>query len=296
MVLRCNHCGSQDVEHDGNKAVCTVCASIVEDTSIVSEVQFHESSSGASSVGGVFVSGMSSRQPFSVPGMYEASETRQMTLQRGRRVLQQLANQLGLNTQHVDMAHRLFQLASQHNFVHGRKTATVCACCLYVVCRREKTPHMLLDFSDALQINVFVLGHTFLRLCRLLSLQNYRLPLVEPALFVRRFASKLEFGDKTAVVSSTALRIIAQMKRDWIQTGRQPAGICGAALLMAARRHGFRRTQKEIVDVVRVCTITVRKRMQEFGATPASLMSPEEFDENEMEGECNPPCFTANLR
>jgi transcription factor IIIB subunit 2 len=31
---------------------------------------------------------------------------------------------------------------------------TVLAACLYTVCRRERTPHMLIDFSDALQTNL----------------------------------------------------------------------------------------------------------------------------------------------
>lgn len=38
----------------------------------------------------------------------------------------------------------------------GRKTEFVVAACLYIVCRYEKTSHMLLDFADALQVNVCV--------------------------------------------------------------------------------------------------------------------------------------------
>jgi transcription initiation factor TFIIIB Brf1 subunit/transcription initiation factor TFIIB len=51
------------------------------------------------------------------------------------------------------------------------------------------------------------------------------------------------------MVANTALRIVARMRRDWMQTGRRPAGICGAALLISARLHGFRRTQKDILQV-----------------------------------------------
>lgn len=61
---------------------------------------------------------------------------------------------------------RLFTLAVQHNFVQGRKTENVCSACLYIVCRREKTPHLLIDFSDLLRTNVFPLGQTFLKLVR----------------------------------------------------------------------------------------------------------------------------------
>ena len=39
-------------------------------------------------------------------------------------------------------------------------------------------------------------------------------------------------------VANTALRLVASMKRDWIQTGRRPSGICGAAIYIAAHIHG----------------------------------------------------------
>ena len=40
-------------------------------------------------------------------------------------------------------------------------------------------------------------------------------------------------------VANTALRMVASMKRDWMQTGRRPSGICGAALFIAAHIHGM---------------------------------------------------------
>lgn len=84
---------------------------------------------------------------------------------------------------------------------------------------------MLIDFSDILQTNVYVLGHTFLRFCKRLNLQ---LPIIDPSLYIPRFCGKLEFEEKTQMVANTALRLVQRMKRDWIQTGRRPSGICGA--------------------------------------------------------------------
>ncbi len=104
-------------------------------------------------------------------------------------------------------------LAIQKNFVQGRKTANVVAACLYIVCRREKSPHLLIDFSDVLQTNVYVLGNCFLKFSRLLSL---KLPIIDPSLYIHRFASKLEFGDKAHEVSMTALRLVARMKVLWV--------------------------------------------------------------------------------
>ena len=61
---------------------------------------------------------------------------------------------------------------------------------------------------------------------------------IDPCLYVHRFAARLDFKERMWGVTQTALQLIKSMKRDWIQTGRRPAGVCGAALLIAAHVHG----------------------------------------------------------
>lgn len=56
-----------------------------------------------------------------------------------RRRIAQMAGTLELTAHHVDAATRLYILAIQHNFVQGRRAEVVCATCLYIACRREKT-------------------------------------------------------------------------------------------------------------------------------------------------------------
>lgn len=55
----------------------------------------------------------------------------------------------------------------------GAGRAQVAGACLYIVCRQEGKPFMLIDFSDMLQTNVFVLGAVFLQLCHLLRLEQH---------------------------------------------------------------------------------------------------------------------------
>jgi transcription factor IIIB subunit 2 len=177
-----------------------------------------------------------------------------------------------LSDYHIERAVQCYKLALLHNFTQGRKQGHVIAACLYTVCRQEKTMRtsyhhtkfrfllyvdMLIDFTDVLHTNVYTLGNTFLKLIRLLNIQ---LPLIDPSLYLSRFAAQLEFGDKTQAVTHDALRLVQRMKRDWIHYGRRPSGICGACLLIAARMHGFQRTQNEIVRVVKICDMTLRKR------------------------------------
>jgi len=217
-------------------------------------------------------------------------ESREITIANGKKRIQQLASALNLNHL-VDGAHRLFLSAVQRNFVHGRKTSNVVAACLYIVCRQRNAPHLLIDFAEVLQTNVFVLGNCFLKFRKLLNLE---LPAVDPVHYIDRFAAKLELDDKTHDVAKTAHKLVARMKRDWIQTGRRPSGICGAALIIASRMHGFSRTQRHVVHIMKICDETLRKRLSEFEATPAGSLTVEEFFNVDLTEEADPPAFTRN--
>ena len=249
---------------------------------------------------GQFVSATSSKAYTGGPpqaggrgGRYGFSrDSRETTLANGRRRIQEVASRLRLGSQYVDAAHRLFTIAVEKNFVQGRRTTHVVAACLYIACRQEKSQHMLIDFSDALQTNVYTLGTCFLKFRRLLGL---KLEIIDPALYVYRFAAHLDLDEKANAVAMTALRLVARMKRDWIVAGRRPAGICAAALLIAARAHGFSKHHQDVTRILRVCGLTVTTRVKEFERTPTARLTLEQFDSGvELQAEADPPVFTRN--
>ena len=65
------------------------------------------------------------------------------------------------------------------------------------------------------------------------------------------------------------------MDRAWITTGRRPNGLCGSAILIAARVLGFRRSTSQIVRVAHVCEETIRKRLSEFKHTNMAQLTAE---------------------
>ncbi|EGC37147.1 hypothetical protein DICPUDRAFT_6794, partial [Dictyostelium purpureum] len=282
----CKLCGSESfaTSNDGS-VVCTDCGTIKDSANIVSEISFGDNSS----IVGTFVS--ATRRTGSSYRSLGGRDSRAMSLENARRRLDEIATSLKIRTHHIDSAQRSFELAMENNFTKGRKTKLVAASCLYVVCRREKTPHLLIDFSEVLQVNVFTLAHTFLQLIKLLNIQ---LPIVDPSLFIYRFSSSLEFGSQTKEVTATANKLVARMKRDWMCTGRKPSGICGAALYIASKIHGFKRSMKEIVHIVKIGESTLLARLEEFRRTPSASLRFSEFDEMEIEEECDPPSFTRN--
>ncbi|KAN0009327.1 hypothetical protein ACTFIU_006607 [Dictyostelium citrinum] len=283
MSKLCENCGNDSfASSNEGSVVCTVCGTVKESANIVSEVQF----GGDSSIVGTFVS--ATRKPSSYRSL-GGRDSRAMSVENARKKLDQIGGSLRIRNHLIDSAQRTFELAMENNFTKGRQTILVAAACLYVVCRREKTPHLLIDFSENLHVNVFVVAGTFLQLIKLLNIQ---LPIVDPSFFIQRFASELEFGDQTKDVIATANKLVARMKRDWMSIGRKPSGICGASLYIASKIHGFKRSMKEIVHVVKIGEQTLITRLDEFRKTPTATLRFDEFNGMDLEDQCDPPSFT----
>ena len=66
--------------------------------------------------------------------------------------------------------------------------------CLYIACRADgNAPYLLIDFSDAIQTNMYTLGQVYMHIVQKLFLSQF-IPLIDPCLFVRKFCDKLDFG------------------------------------------------------------------------------------------------------
>lgn len=115
---------------------------------------------------------------------------------------------------------------------------------------------------------------------------------IDPESLIYRFSKQLEFGTLTMQVASDAVRIVQRMNRDWMTTGRRPAGVCGAALILAARMNNFRRTVREVVYVVKVTEITINQRLNEFSSTESGELTVDQFRSVHLENSHDPPAFT----
>ena len=241
-------------------------------------------------------------------GGYGGGNSRENTLAKARVKIKAVADSVGnlvsTDIDVVGMAHQYYKLALGKNFLSGRKSEHVAVACLYLVCRKSKTDHLLIDFSDSTQTNVYNLGRVFIQLIQLL--QEHKLPIIDPSLFIHRYVKRLQLEEKQVKpITMTALRLVTRMKKDWIATGRRPDGVCAAALLIATRAHGIHRSQTDIAKLFRITSDTLRRRLQEFRESPAAQLSLEDFtvvSEKQFEEltgsleEMDPPAFTRGLR
>lgn len=292
---KCKTCGHTQFDVNRYTAAgdvsCLRCGTVLEENPIVSEVQFGESSSGAAMVQGAMVGADQARATFA-GGRQNAMESREQTLSNGKRKIKRIAAALKIPDYIAEAAGEWFRLALTLNFVQGRRSNNVLATCLYVACRKERTHHMLIDFSSRLQISVYSLGATFLKMVKALHITS--LPLADPSLFIQHFVEKLDFKDKATKVAKDAVKLAHRMAADWIHEGRRPAGIAGACVLLAARMNNFRRSHAEIVAVSHVGEETLQRRLNEFKKTKAGELSIKSFREVDNLESSNPPSFEKN--
>lgn len=268
--------------------VCVNCGTQISVSNIVSDVTFQEDSRGAATVQGGFI-GENARHARTLgTGAYRKvgggeRNSMQEIENNGRRVLTRLCPRLNIPDAVSLQAQNLFSIAAGNNFNAGRRTEEVVAACLYAACRRQKQNTILLmDIAEIMKVNVFRLGQVYKDMKENLHYHEQTVGIqhltdVEP--LIEKYCRKLEFGERTRHVAEDALKIIKRMKRDWMVTGRHPAGLCGACIILAARMNNFRRSVREVVYVVKISDVTIAKRVEEFRRTKASTLTVDQFRE-----------------
>ncbi|KAF9595701.1 hypothetical protein IFM89_003443 [Coptis chinensis] len=285
----CPHCAKnlETVRGDEGFICCASCGKVVDSDMFTDEPTFIKGAGGQSQLSGRYIRSVESGN----------SESREKTLANGRDEISSLVQNLSMTGQEpiINAALSFYKLAVDRNFTRGRKRNLVTASCLYIACREDNRAYLLIDFSNQLCENVYVLGAVFLQLCQLLRLQNHPImkKLVDPVLFIPRFThsllmllderkKKLDLlGSKTRLfndIERTARRILASMKRDWMQTGRKPSGLCGAALYISAHSFGLECSKSDVESIVHVCEATLTKRLIEFENTESGNLTIEEFN------------------
>ncbi|KAL7134345.1 hypothetical protein ABFS83_11G020700 [Erythranthe nasuta] len=279
-MVWCSSCGTNIIRPDNvdGKICCSLCGRVLDEDNFSQEPQFTKNASGQSQLSGRYMKTIQA----------EYSLSRERTRNEAYDGICHIMNALNMDggDSIANAALNIYTIALERNFTRGRRRELVQAACLYITCRVNKKPYLLIDFSEHLRMNVYVLGAVFLQLCQLLSLVEHPIVKnpVDPSLFIHRFTDRL-FGGRKPIVARTALLLVASMKRDWMQTGRKPSGICGVALYVSALAHGLKCSKSEITKVVHICEATLTKRLIEFENTESGGLTIDEFNTKAEEDE-----------
>nr|XP_043632133.1 transcription factor IIIB 60 kDa subunit-like [Erigeron canadensis] len=238
----CPHCVKNSQthrDHTTGSVCCVDCGKVISQDLYTEDATFVKDAGGGARLAGNLVKMGSA-----------CSESHIRTLNKGNTVISELTNKYGITN--VDHATKYYQIAVERGFTRGRRTPLVAAACLYVACRELEKPFLLIEFSSELGVSVYELGTVYFQLCMLLSLQDHpfvQKP-VDPSLFMHRYTSGLMKNDDSnnKKVLNTALHLAVSMKRDWIQTGRKPSGICAAAIYVSSVLHGYNFSRADVME------------------------------------------------
>jgi transcription factor IIIB subunit 2 len=280
-------CEKPNISTDDGSTICYNCGVIHESNTIVSEVTFGETAGGAAMVEGGFI-GENQRHANSMGGTMRGlggMASREQAEMLGRQEIEKIGSSLHVRQSVQDQALSWYKLAMNHNFIQGRRMRNVAAVAIYMASRRQPANTlMLMDLAEKVQVNVWALGDTYKSFLKKLSekdpaqlVGNKAVQEIEPLML--KYCRKLEFADASHKVANDACKILRRMDRDWMVQGRQPAGLCGACIILAARMNNFRRTVREVVYVVKVADSTINSRLYEYKQTPSSALTINQFRE-----------------
>ncbi|KAL7674876.1 hypothetical protein ACOME3_001149 [Neoechinorhynchus agilis] len=298
-TIVCPKCGLSNTQVDDKRGTlsCLSCGGLSALGNLRADVEFEELNTGRHVAVG---SRLRENQRGISSGLRDHFASNQpsseVTLYNAKKVIEKVARQLDLDRE-IEVAYNFYKLALQHSITRGHKVKYMAASCLYIATRLRGTHQMLLDFCDVVDANVTILAKCYMKILMALCMT---LPPVDPSIYIPRFVHKLKLDNLDKMnVTQTALRICQRMKRDYMSTGRRPSGLCGAAILLAARVHGLNIAFNSIARVVKISETVVRTRLREFEETHAAAMSINELlnVEDGSEGdkaikECDPPAFT----
>uniref|UniRef100_A0A0A9XJE1 Transcription factor IIIB 60 kDa subunit n=1 Tax=Lygus hesperus TaxID=30085 RepID=A0A0A9XJE1_LYGHE len=110
----------------------------------------------------------------------------------------------------VEMALGIYKLALSVNAISGARHVILCAC-LYAVCRRERTSHVVYDFAA---INNDPPQSILTHMKHICDATHTSVPVIDISCLLLRFAHQMSLGPQLHEVIICALKVLRAMEED----------------------------------------------------------------------------------
>ena len=172
--------------------------------------------------------------------------------------LNRLSSKIGLHRNVRETAASIYRRAVNSNLIRGRSVEGVAAAALYAACRQCNVPRTLDEIATVSPLHRRDIGRSYRFLAREMGL---KIAPPGPADYISRFCSELELDPAT---EQEAQNLLKKAGQEELISGRGPTGFAGAAIYIATRVTGQRRSQKVIATVTGVTEVTIRNRYREL--------------------------------
>ncbi|MCD6491677.1 MAG: transcription initiation factor IIB [Candidatus Njordarchaeia archaeon] len=265
--LVCPYCGSEDIELIGDKYVCMRCGSIVkeeiidtgpEDRVFKPEEALKRRFAPTSSFTGIqphrlYIEGESIGSSRLIP-----KDARTRNTMFAMSILNELANRMYLSRIVRDTVLEYYRRLSIKRSIRRERVPAIVAALVYIACRIAGVPRPLDKIARISNIRKKDISKAYKMVKEELKIL---VPVPDPEKFVVSFGKELRLSGE---IIYKALDIIRRVKKMGVSIGRDPAGIAAAALYIATRAMGEKKTQKKVAEVAGVTEVTVRNRYREI--------------------------------
>jgi transcription initiation factor TFIIB len=170
--------------------------------------------------------------------------------------LDRLADKVSAPSAVKEKAALIYRKALDEGLVRGRSIAAIAAASLYASCRITGTPRNLKEISEASLVDKKDVARCYRLLLRKLDIH---MPIADPLIYMTKIAQRSGISGN---IQAFAVKIINEAKKKHVSAGKDPMGLAAAALYIACKKKGEKKTQKDIADSAGVTEVTVRNRFK----------------------------------
>ncbi|MHA1371134.1 MAG: transcription initiation factor IIB [Promethearchaeota archaeon] len=172
--------------------------------------------------------------------------------------IKRIAGILDLPQDVKETAARIYKKAFNKKLLRGRSIKAMVAACVYYACRASKIPRTLQEILDTTTVDAREMRKSYRTLIKELKL---KVPTLDPVSLVPKYISELKLSNK---VERRVIEILNKVKDEPFVTGKDPKGLCAAAIYIAARELNESRSQQQIASVIGITEVTLRSRAKIF--------------------------------
>lgn len=172
--------------------------------------------------------------------------------------IKRIAGNLNLPQDVKESAAQVYKKAFQKKLLRGRSIKAMVAACVYYACRAAKIPRTLQEILDTTTVDARDMRKAYRTLVKELQL---KVPTLDPVSLVSRYISELGLSSD---VERRVVLMINKVKNQRFVAGKDPKGLCAAAIYLSAKEAGENRSQQQIANVIGITEVTLRSRAKSF--------------------------------
>ena len=158
-VTSCEKCNGTEFDEDEKlgHTICISCGHVLEQSLIDTGPQFGKSADGSAELIGTNVDdSQADKGNYEIHRHLGLRNHRQVTERKCLKEIERVCAQLKMGQHIVDSSHGYLKCALTNKLSRGRRMAYIIGACLYLTCRANNQPFMLIDIADALDIERLV--------------------------------------------------------------------------------------------------------------------------------------------